>query len=285
MRKLVDVMSNDPERLAALRRSVYDIASEGVQVGAPLKTFLDSNEKALKVLFGGTEHLDNLKTLADLQRRVNAFSSVTGKIPAFESMDEALKRTFGFGIQFGTTTTREALTNRISPTSGALALLVRMTGSLENQLYKRIFTKALESEEFAKQITHISTPKDAAKVTKALESIGIPKSVITNATMAPLRGAAQETGDLMQEGKKSPVAGMEGLPVSRGTSASQMLRQLPPAPPTRGTNFNPRMPTTPQVQQGAGMGQVPLMYPAMFPNDPISALLQQRQAMAQKPQQ
>jgi hypothetical protein len=281
MRKLVDAMNPNPEMVDALRRSVYDIATQGAQGGGALKSFLDNNERALKVLFGGTEHLDNLKTLADLQRRVNAFANVTGQIPAFESMDEALRRTFGTGIQFLTTTAREAMVGRISPETGALALMVRMTGSLENQLYKRIFTKALESEEFAKQITHISTPADAKKVTKALENLGIPKSVITNATMAPVRAAAQETGDIVQEGNKSPVAGMAGQPVSRGTSASQMLRQLPPAPPTRGTNFSPRMPTTPQVQQGGSMGQVPLMYPAMFPNDPISALLQQRQAMAQ----
>ncbi|MFZ9438788.1 MAG: hypothetical protein ACO260_00655, partial [Hylemonella sp.] len=176
MRKLVDAMSPNPEMVDALRRSVYDIATQGAQGGGGLKAFLDNNERALKVLFGGTEHLDNLKTLADLQRRVNAFANVTGQIPAFESMDEALRRTFGTGIQFLTTTAREAMVGRISPETGALALLVRMTGSLENQLYKRIFTRALESEEFAKQITHISTPKDAAKVTKALESIGIPKS-------------------------------------------------------------------------------------------------------------
>lgn len=285
MRKLVDAMSPNPEMVNALRRSVYDIATQGAQGGGALKSFLDNNERSLKVLFGGTEHLDNLKTLADLQRRVYAFANVTGQIPAFESMDEALRRTFGTGIQFLTTTAREAMVGRISPETGALALMVRMTGSLENQLYKRIFTRALESEEFAKQITHISTPKDAAKVAKALEEIGIPRSAITGKEMAAIRGTAQAAGDVMQEGKQAPVAGMAGQPVvSRGT-ASQMLRQLPPAPPTRGTNFNPRMPTTPQVQQGSGMGQIPLMYPAMFPNDPISGLLQQRQAMIQGPRQ
>jgi hypothetical protein len=59
----------------------------------------------------------------------------------------------------------------------------------------------------------------------------------------------------------------------------------PAAPPTRG--FNPRLPTTPQAPRGGGAGQVPLMYPAMFPNDPISALLQQRAASlgGQPPQQ
>ena len=70
MRKLVDVVGKDPEMLSALRRSVYDIATEGAQGGGALKSFLDQNEKALKVLYGGTEHLDNLKLFADMQRRL-----------------------------------------------------------------------------------------------------------------------------------------------------------------------------------------------------------------------
>jgi len=59
-----------------------------------------------------------------------------------------------------------------------------------------------------------------------------------------------------------------------------MRRTAPPAPATRGVpQFNPRLPTTPQVSQG--QSQLQLMYPAMFPNDPISGLLQQRQAQIQ----
>ena len=233
--------------------------------------------------------MDNLKKLADMQRRVSAFANVTGQIPAFESLDAALKRSFGFGVQFGTTTMREALVGRISPETGAMALLLRMTGSLENQLYKRIFTKALESEQFAKQITHVSTPRDAAKVEKALEDLGISKNMIfqgeSKTGQLGRQGVQQVTGDIMRSGEQKPVAGMEGQPVVPRGTASQMLRQLPPAPPTTGVQFNPRMQTKPQVTQGAGAGQIPLMYPAMFPNDPISALLQQRQAMTQQPPQ
>ena len=288
MRKLVDVMKGDPEMLAALRRSVYDVAQEGSQGGGSLKSFLDQNEKSLKVLYGGTQHLDNLKMLADIQRRVTAFANVTGQIPAFESLDQALKRSFGFGVQFGTTTMREALVGRISPESGLLALLVRMTGSLENQIYKRMFTRALESEEFAKQITHMSSPKDVAKVEKALQDIGISKNMIfqgeSKIGQLGRQGVQQTGGDIMRSGEQKPIAGMEGQPVVPRGTASQMLRQLPPAPPTTGVQFNPRMQTKPQVTQGSGAGQIPLMYPAMFPNDPISALLQQRQAMMQPPQ-
>jgi hypothetical protein len=46
-----------------------------------LKSFIDNNEQSLKILFKNTAHLDDLKTLADLQRRVNAFADVTGQIP------------------------------------------------------------------------------------------------------------------------------------------------------------------------------------------------------------
>ena len=138
MRVLVDQLGKDPENLAALRRSVYDVAMEGAQGGGALKTFLDTNDKALRVLFKDTKHLEDLKVLADLQRRVNAFADVTGQIPAFESLDEALKRTFGSGIQWLTTTAREAAVGRINPSTGALALMVRLTGSLENRLYQRI---------------------------------------------------------------------------------------------------------------------------------------------------
>lgn len=286
MTKLVGVVSGDSEMLAALRRSVYDIATEGAQGGGALKTFIDSNEKSLKVLFGGTNHLDDLKTLADLQRRVNAFANVTGQIPAFESLDEGLKRVFGSGVQYLTTTMREAAVGRIAPETGALALLVRLTSSLENQLYKRIFTRALESEEFAKQITHVGTPAEGAKVLKSLQEIGIEKARIAN----PVRRAIQqEVSGAAQSEQPEKIAGMEGLPVAAPaprTTAREMLNRVqPPAPPTRGTNF--RLPTTPQAPQSGGMSQMPLMYPAMFPNDPISALLQQRAAMVggQPPQQ
>lgn len=275
MRKLVNVVGKDPDMLASLRRSVYDIATQGAQGGGSLKTFLDNNERSMKVLFGGTTHLQDLKTLADLQRRVNAFANVTGQIPAFESLDEGLKRVFGSGIQFLTTTAREAAVGRIAPETGALAVLVRLTAGLENQLYRRIFTRALESEEFAKNITHVGTPKEGQKVLAQLQNIGVPPSKIAP---AGARMAAQVTGEQVQEGRQLPVEGA-GAPTVPRETARQMLRNLPPAPPTTGYQFNPRLSTTPPVS--TSKPQIPLMYPAMFPNDPISALLQQRQATIQ----
>ena len=291
MRTLVNGMGKDPEMLAALRRSVWDVATEGAQSGGALKGFLDTNQKSLKVLYGDTQHLKDLNTLADLQRRVNAFADVTGQIPLFESIDQNLKRVMGFGVQFMTTTAREAMVGRISPESGALALLLRMTASAENQLYQRIFTKALEDPAFAQAITHVGTPAQGAKAAAQLEGIGANMSQIFNEplkTTAPgiaQRIIRQELPQEQLQGRQAEIGNMKNLPVvSRETSAQQMLRALPPAPATRGYDFNPRVSTTPPAKTG-GMGQVQLMYPSMFPNDPISGLLQQRQAMVQGGQQ
>jgi len=282
MQTLVRGVEKDPEMLAALRRSVFDVATAGAQKGGALKSFIDNNEASLKVLFKNTSHLDDLKTLADLQRRVNAFADVTGQIPAFESTDQQLRRLFGAGIQFLTTTAREAAVGRINPSTGALAVMLRMAGGLENQIYQRIFTRALEDAEFAKRITHVGTPQDAQKLAAELEKIGIPKSAyLPNMKRITAQTAAQTA---MSE-QPEAVGNMPSLPVVPGTSAQQMLKKMPPAPPTRGTNFNPRLPTAPAVQPGGGAGNIPLMYPSMFPNDPISGLLQQRQAQLQAPRQ
>ena len=282
MTTLVRGVEKDPEMLAALRRSVFDVAKMGTQKGGALKSFIDNNEAALKVLYKDTKHLDTLRMLADLDRRVNAFADVTGQIPAFESTDQSLRRLFGAGIQFLTTTAREAAVGRINPSTGALAVMLRMAGGLENQLYQRLFTKALEDAEFAKQITHVGTPEEAKKLAASLEKIGIPKSAyLPRPTLATVQTAAQ-TGIADQP---EAIGSRTGLPVVPGTSAQQMLKKMPPAPPTRGLNFNPRLPTAPAVQPGGGAGNIPLMYPSMFPNDPISGLLQQRQAQLQAPKQ
>jgi len=283
MSTLVRGIEKDPEMLAALRRSVFDVATGGAQKGGALKSFIDNNEASLKILFKNTAHLDDLKTLADLQRRVNAFADVTGQIPAFESTDQAMKRLFGAGIQFLTTTAREAAVGRINPSTGALAVMLRMAGGLENQIYQRIFTRALEDAEFAKRITHVGTPAEAKKLAGELEKIGIPRSAYLPENIT--RAAVQTTAQAAMGDQPEDIGNLGNLPVVPGTSAQKMLKAMPPAPPTRGTNFNPRLPTAPAVQPGGGGSNIQLMYPSMFPNDPISGLLQQRQAQIQAPRQ
>jgi hypothetical protein len=282
MRKLVDQAGKDPEMLASLRRAVFKTATEGAQQGGLLSSFIQANEKSLKVLFKNTQHLDDLKTLADLQRRVNAFAGVTGQIPEFNSLDENLKKVFGSGLQYITTTAREAAVGRIRPETGALALMVRLAGGLENQVYNRIFVKALEDPTFAARIANIGTPVDAAKAAAELTKVGVPRSFFQQLVTAPgaARAASQELNDLLRQEEMASTGVNPELPVM-GT-ARQMLRSLPPAPPSRGMpapqQKQPNL-RAPAFQQPASKpSNLNLMYPSLFPNDPISALLQQRQA-------
>jgi hypothetical protein len=273
MRVLVDQVGKDPEGLAALRRQVWDLATGGAQGGGALESFLKNNEKSLGVLFKNTAHLNDLKTLADLQRRVNAFADVTGQIPAFDSLDQSMKKLFGSGIQFMTTTMREAAVGRINPSTGALAIMLRLTGSIEDQLYQRIFTKALEDPEFAKSITKVGTPAEAKKLAGMLQNIGISPTAYVP---GPARITGLEASDLAREDDTAAAQ----PPVRE--SAASMLRKLPPAPQTRGM---PNLRMGPPPAAPAAPAASNLMYPTLFPNDPISQMLQQRQQqLGQRPQ-
>ena len=275
MRVLVDELGKDPERLAALRRSVFYMAGEGALKGGALKTFIENNKKSLKVLYNDTEHFDALVNLAEVQRRINAFADVTGQIPAFDSLDDALKRVMGSGIGVMSTTYRSVGEGRLSPTTGAIAFLVRLTGALETELYERIFIEALSNPAFAKNLSSVRTPAQAQKVIAGLESIGIPRT-----SLMPARMATEEASRAAMAEEEIP--GMAQAPVVSRETAASMLRALPPAPPT--TGYNLRVPTTPPRPPGGMAQNVPLMYPMLFPNDPISGMLEQRRQALQQGQ-
>jgi hypothetical protein len=275
MQTLVRGVEKDPEMLAALRRSVFEIAQGASEKGGSLKSFIDANEKAMKVLFKDAGHLEDLKKLSEIQRRVYAFADVTGSMPLFEASDAKLKRYLGFGIQFGTTTLREAATGRINPTTGALALGLRMAGSLEKDVFARMMTRALESDKAAKAFTTVGSKEEAERAAGELQKIGISMSQYMGDVARG--GVMQEATQATLEGRQSSIGDMKDLPVVSKTSAQQMLKAMPPAPPTRGTSFTPRIPSGAPSQPGSSQ----MMYPSMFPNDPISGLLLQRQAQMQ----
>ena len=289
MRVLVDELGKDPERLAALRRSVFDMAGEGALQGGALSSFLTKNEKSLAVLFKDTKHLEDLKKLADVQRRINAFK-VVGDVPSFESMDQSLKRLFGIGIGAASTTYRSTAEGRLSPTTALISFLVRATGNVENTLYNNIFRRAMEDPKFAADLTSMSTAQQAQKVAAGLEKLGIYRSMLFKNLG---RAGALEAGQAAMSGQTAPIEGMQEKPVvPRGPSAREMLRNLPPAPPTVGysSSMGPapamRLPTQPPRPTGnAGLSNMQMMYPAMFPNDPISGILEQRRRQVEQGQQ
>ena len=287
MRVLVDQLGKDPEQLAALRRSVFDLAGEGALQGGALSNFLTKNEKSLAVLFKDTKHLEDLKMLADIQRRINAFNAV-GDVPNFDSLDQSLKRLFGIGIGAASTTYRSTAEGRLSPTTALISFLVRAGGSLETRLYDNIFRRAMENPKFAADLTSLNTSQQAQKVAAGLENMGVSRSMLFRGVG---RAGTLEASQAAMSGETVPIEGMQEKPVvARGTSARDMLRSLPPAPPTVGTSMGPtagpRLPTQPPRPMGnSGLSNMQMMYPAMFPNDPISGILEQRRRQIEQMQQ
>jgi hypothetical protein len=287
MRVLVNELGKDPEKLAALRRSVFDLAGEGALQGGALSNFLTKNEKSLAVLFKDTKHLEDLKKLADIQRRINAFKTI-GDVPSFESMDQSLRRLFGIGIGAASTTYRSTAEGRLSPTTALISFLVRATGNVESNLYNNIFRRAMEDPKFAADLTSMTTAQQAQKVMSGLEKMGVSRSMLFRGVG---RAGTLEATQAAMSGETVPIEGMQEKPVvARGTSARDMLRSLPPAPPTVGTSMGPtagpRLPTQPPRPMGnLGLSNMQMMYPAMFPNDPISGILEQRRRQIEQMQQ
>ena len=271
MRVLVNAFSKEPENLAALRRSVFDLAKEGSISGGALQSFMGKNKNSLKILFDAG-HLKHLDTLSDLQRRVYAMGQITGKTVEFEALDEQLKRLMGSGLGVLSTTLRSTAEGRLSPTTAAIAFLIRLTGSLETNMYDRVMKHALENPEFAKAIANLNNPAEAKKAVVAMQNIGVPISkFFATAINREAMGSSRD-----QEQQAQPQAPSAPPPPRR---------PLPPAPPTTGTTITTRMPVAQPRPPASAASQLQMMYPSMFPNDPISALLKQRQAQTQPPAQ
>ena len=271
MRVLVNAFSKEPENLAALRRSVFDLAKEGSISGGALQSFMGKNKNSLKILFDAG-HLKHLDTLSDLQRRVYAMGQITGKTVEFEALDEQLKRLMGSGLGVLSTTLRSTAEGRLSPTTAAIAFLIRLTGSLETSMYDRVMKHALENPDFAKAIANLNNPAEAKKAVVAMQNIGVPISKFFATDIN--REAMGSSRD--QEQQAQPQAPSAPPPPRR---------PLPPAPPTTGITITTRMPVAQPRPPASAASQLQMMYPSMFPNDPISALLKQRQAQTQPPAQ
>jgi hypothetical protein len=244
------------------------------------------------VLYKDSKHLEDLKKLAVVQRRANAFAGVTGQVPSFPSTDERLKELFGSGIQYITTTGRDTASGRISADNMAVALLVRLGGTLEKNIFKSMFAKAIEDKKFADQITSISSVDDAEKFMASMSKIGVPKSFFKS-IFDPLYGSVSATGreitDAALKDQKEDTGLNRDLPVMG--AARQMLRNLPPAPQSRGMpskdeaigGFRFKTYTPPPAQPAPSpQYSAQSMYQALFPNDPLGAMLQQRQQGGQQ---
>jgi hypothetical protein len=276
MSKLVSTVKGDPDRLDALRRAVFDISKEGALEGLSLKKFIDANNKSLKVLFN-EKHLNDLAALADIQARNAALTAATGTPPRFESTSDVFKRMFGVSVPGLATYGRDVMGGRISGQGAGISLGVRLLSSMEDELQRKMMVRAMTDPKVANALANGKTPEQGKLLLREMQSLGaLPRAMITATSV---EGSQLAMGD-----RETPIEGMaglpEGAPPARQETAATMLRKLPPAPQTRGMPaVSQRLPPPP-----APTAPAPSMYQMLFPDDPLSQMLQQRQQPQPQPQ-
>ena len=292
MTKLVSAVKSDPDKLAALRRAVFDISKEGAVGGESLKKFMEATDKSLKVLFD-EKHLKDLAALADIQARNATLARVTGVAPKFESTSQIFQRMLGVSIPGLMTYGRDVAGGRISPQGAGISLSVRLFSSMEEELQNKMMVRALTDPKVASALANAKTADQGKLLLREIQSTGY----LSRALMADIGVTSSQ---LAMGDRESPIEGMAGLsPVVRQPStaaapsrsetgaprpetAAALLKKMPPAPQTRGlpSAMSPRFAPPPPSTAPAAPG----MYQMLFPDDPISKMLNQRQQPVAPPQ-
>ena len=289
MTKLVSAVKGDPDKLAALRRAVFDISKEGSLTGGSLKKFMEVTDKSLKVLFD-EKHLKDLAALADIQARNATLARVTGVAPKFESTSQIFQRMLGVSIPGLMTYGRDVAGGRISPQGAGISLSVRLFSSMEEELQNKMMVRALTDPKVASALANAKTADQGKLLLREIQSTGY----LSRALMADIgvTGSQLAMGD-----RETPVEGMSGRSAGvtstpqaatqgapRPETAAALLKKMPPAPQTRGmppAALSPRFAPPPAA---APAPAAPGMYQMLFPDDPISKMLNQRQQPVAPPQ-
>ena len=286
MRVAVNAMQKDPENLAALRRSVFELITGEITapVAGALKDVIGTHRKALSILFD-KQHLDDLDKLGELQVRVFAQKDITGTVPEYASASERFRQAFGITVPGLATYYREVQSGRIGTEGAAITLLVRALSAEDNRLYDRLLDKAITDPDFARAIMDKSKAGKSiasdANLNKKAMGLGIylpgvARYATVRATTAGIEEQPTEAAELPVVQEPRPTRPLPPAPPS-SNSARQMLDKMNAGVPTKGFPFKPVYPTQGPTgsQQGVSLPNMPT-YEALFPNDPIVPLLKAR---------
>ena len=293
MRKLVTTVGSDPDRLEALRRQVWTSVREDLLDPAKplfLEDFIKKNGKSLNILFD-KQHLDDLNKLSEIQRRVFIAARPEGTLTPFQSLDEQLRERFGAGVGTIESTARAAMIRQISPFHAAVSLLTRFLTRRQTAIYESVLYKALTDPEYAHQLVNAREPIENNKSFNTMNKLtwkagGFLPSLLR---AAPRAGTLEVTEEFVEPIERpitevapeaispQPVPQAAARPelqraplLTPGQAVQRLmapapLRELTQSPVVRAL---PRMPSQQQIS-----GQ---QYQALFPNDPLAPLIQQR---------
>ena len=153
------------------------------------------------------------------------------------------------------------------------------------ELQNKMMVRALTDPKVASALANAKTADQGKLLLREIQSTGY----LSRALMADIgvTGSQLAMGD-----RESPIEGMAGLApggsrptaavAPRPETAAALLKKMPPAPQTRGMPaVSTRLPLTPPP---APAPAAPGMYQMLFPDDPISKMLNQRQQPVAPPQ-
>jgi hypothetical protein len=264
MRKLVNTVGKDPERRAALQRQVWSsVRQDLLDPNNPvfLQDFLLKNGKSLNMLFD-RQHLDDLKLLGEIQRRVFSSQAPAGRLSPFRGLDEQLREKIGAGVGTIESTARAAMIRQISPIHAAVSLMSRFLTRQQTAIYESVLYKALTDPEYAHQLVSANVPLDSKKGFKTMSNLTLKAGGYLPA--------------LLKVGAMEAVQATENEDLRLPLPTPEFTRGLAPAPEAPSRNIAQSLPARnlpplPKVPQTPGLG-----YEALFPNDVISPLLEQR---------
>lgn len=281
MRKLVNTVGKDPERMEALRRQVWFSVKESLfdpKTPNYLADFLKRNSKSIAMLYT-PEQRQNLDLLGEIQRRVYVAARPEGTLSAFQSVDEQLRSQIGAGIGTIESTARAAMIRQISPIHAGVSLLTRFMGRQQTAIYDAIMYKALTDPEYAHQLARANGPLNTKENMKKMGEITTAAGgFLPNLLKGVPRVASIEASQAAIPEEERPIATPE---FTRAMPPARVMPRMP-APPAPG----PRISQSPAASMTApppaptGGRNVPgfaEQYQALFPNDPLAPLIRPRQ--------
>lgn len=280
MRVAVNAMNKDPESIAALRRAVFDFAREGAEGAGSLASFIDKNRKSLSILFD-KQHLDDLQKLSDLQTRVFGQKDITGRIRDFSSASQKVKEAFGVSIPGAATYYRDVNAGRVSTEGTVISLLVRFAAAEDERLYNRLVDKFISDPDFARaMLDRRMAGKPLTSVPGLNQEMGkiglyLPAFVRAGFVAGAANVLEEQPTELASLPVVEPSPPRPMPPAPPAGAARAMLNNLG-APPTKGLLGGSAFPMQP-LRPSANISPTSMpTYEALFPNDPISALLRAR---------
>ena len=281
MRKLVNTVGKDQDRLDALRRQVWFSVKESLfdpKTPNYLAEFLKRNSKSIAMLYT-PEQRQNLDLLGEIQRRVYVAARPEGTLSAFQSVDEQLRSQIGAGIGTIESTARAAMIRQISPIHAGVSLLTRFMGRQQTAIYDAIMYKALTDPEYAHQLAKANGPLNTKENMRKMGEITTAAGgFLPNLLKGVPRVASIEASQAAMPEEERPIPTPE---FTRGMPPARVVPRMPapPAPGPRISQSPAVSMTAPPPAQAAGRN-VPgfaEQYQALFPNDPLVPLLQSRQ--------